>query len=139
MKTTTHLDYERILANQATPIYFALQFEAHAVQHARPKPAAFCVVLDRSGSMQGNPLERAKEATQVAIKNLRPDDLFSVVVFDNSAQTVIPLQAAKNKQALHNAIGGIRSGGSTNLTGGWMLGRDELRKAPDGVSRRALL
>jgi NAD-dependent SIR2 family protein deacetylase len=33
----------------------------------------------------------------------------------------------------------IQDGSSTNLTGGWMLGRDELKKAPEGVSRRLLL
>jgi Ca-activated chloride channel family protein len=139
MKTTAHLDYERILANQPTPIYFALQFEAHSVAHGRAKPGAFCVVLDRSGSMQGTPLERAKEAAQTALKNLRPDDLISVVVFDDTANTAVPLQPAKDKQALHKAIGEIVAGGSTNLTGGWMLGRDELRKAPEGVIRRAML
>jgi len=138
MKLTSHLDYKRSLANQ-TPVHLALQFEAPRLASPRPQPAAFCVVLDRSGSMNGLPLARAKEATQVAIKNLRPDDLFSVVIFDDEANTVIPLQPAGNKQSFNKAVEGIFSGGSTNLTGGWMLGRDELRKAPDNVRRRLLL
>ncbi len=139
MKITAHLDYQTILANQAVPIYFALQLQAPEITAARPHPAAFCVVLDRSGSMDGVPLERAKDAAQVAIKNLRPDDLFSLVTFDDEARTVIPLQPAKDKQQLHQAVAAICSGGSTNLTGGWMLGRDQLTGAPAGTSRRALL
>ena len=132
MKITTHLDYKTILANQPAPIYFALRLEASAQSAARPMPAALCLVLDRSGSMDGKPIQGAKEAAQVAIRNLRKNDLFSVVVFDNAARTLIPLQAATNKQPFLQAVGEIRSGGSTNLTGGWMLGRDELLKAPAG-------
>ena len=36
-------------------------------------------------------------------------------------------------------IAEINDGGSTNLSAGWLLGRDELRKAPAGVARRLLL
>jgi Ca-activated chloride channel homolog len=60
-------------------------------------------------------------------------------VFDDEAQTVIPLQQAADKQQFNRRIDEIVEGGSTNLTGGWMLGRDELRKAPRDVTRRLLL
>ena len=139
MKITTHLDYQTILANQPAPIYFALRLEASNQSAARPMPAAFCLVLDRSGSMNGKPIQGAKEAAQVAIRNLRPNDLFSVVVFGSAARTLIPLQAATNKQPFLQAVSEIQSSGSTNLTGGWMLGRDELLKAPAGHTRRVLL
>jgi Ca-activated chloride channel homolog len=139
VKISTHLDYQTILANQAVPVYFALQLQCPEITEARSQPAAFCVVLDRSGSMRGAPLERAKEATQVAIRNLRSEDLFSLVIFGDQAQTVIPLQKVQNKESVQQAVARIQSGGSTNLTGGWMLGRDELAKAPAGTSRRVLL
>ena len=42
-------------------------------------------------------------------------------------------------QAFYEIIDRITEGGSTNLTGGWMLGRDELRKAEAGTTRRLLL
>ena len=63
MKITPHLDYEVILANRSCPVHFAVQFEAPSVEQARPRPAAFCIVLDRSGSMAGPPLQKAKQAT----------------------------------------------------------------------------
>ena len=118
MKITANLDYQTILANQPAPIYFALRLEASAQSATRPMPAAFCLVLDRSGSMEGRPLQGAKEAAQVAIRNLRSNDLFGVVVFDDAARTLIPLQAATNKQPFLQAVSGIQTGGSTNLTGG---------------------
>jgi len=139
MKIENLLDYQTILANQARPVHFAIRFEAGEVHNPRPRPAAFCVVLDRSGSMQGEPLQRAKEAAQLTVRNLRADDLFSLVAFDSGAQTVIPLQPARNRQGWEARIGEIQTTGSTNLTGGWMLGRDELMKAAPEATRRLLL
>ena len=139
MKIEFLLDYPTILANQARPVHFAIQFAAEAAGASRPKPAAFCIVLDRSGSMAGSPLTHAKAAAKVAVRNLRQTDQFSLAIFDQQARTVIPLQPAKNKHAFYNTIDQIAAGGSTNLTGGWMLGRDELCKAEAGTSRRLLL
>jgi Ca-activated chloride channel family protein len=139
MRITTHLDYEVILANTARPVCFAVQFEAPVLGKARPKPAAFCLVLDRSGSMNGEPLAKAKQAALLAVRNLRPDDNFGMVIFDDEAQVIVPCQPAAKKESFIQAIGGIEVGGNTNLTGGWMLGRDELQKAPHEASRRLLL
>ena len=139
MKTDFHLDYPTILANLARPVHFAIRFEAGQINQPRPKPAAFCVVLDRSGSMAGAPLSHAREATKVAVRNLRAGDQFGLVTFDDEARVVIPLQAVKNKPAIYGTIDRIIDGGSTNLTGGWMLGRDELAKAGQETARRLLL
>lgn len=89
--------------------------------------------------MAGLPLAHAKEAAKVAVRNLRPDDRFGLVIFADEARTVIPLQSAANKQPFYDIIDRVTEGGSTNLTGGWMLGRDELRKAEVGTIRRLLL
>ena len=139
MKINASLDYEVILANRSCPVHFALQFEAPNVTQARPRPAAFCLVLDRSGSMQGQPLEKAKQAAKIAVRNLRPDDNFSLVIFDSEAQVLVPSQPATAKESFLRAIETIQPGGSTNLTGGWSLGRDELKKTPEDASRRLLL
>jgi Ca-activated chloride channel family protein len=139
MKITASLDYAVILANTQQPIHFALQLEAANLAKARPRPAAFCIVLDRSGSMQGPPLEKAKQAAKLAARNLRPEDHFSLVTFESQAQVLIPAQIAADKASLLRAIDSIASGGSTNLTGGWSLGRDELKKSPADASRRLLL
>jgi Ca-activated chloride channel family protein len=139
MKITAHLDYKTILANQSRPVHFAIRFEAPRFGQARLRPAAFCVVLDRSGSMGGAPLAKAKQAAVLAARNLRPEDHFSLVVFDDQAQVRIPFQPAAQKETFLRVIEGIEAGGSTNLTGGWMLGRDELKNAAAGTSRRLLL
>jgi Ca-activated chloride channel homolog len=83
-------------------------------------------VLDRSGSMSGPPLDNAKRACREVIKNLRPEDYFSLVVFDDSAQVIIPLEQPVNRYGWYQTIDQIQAGDSTNLMAGWLLGRDEL-------------
>jgi Ca-activated chloride channel homolog len=139
MKIEALLDYETVLANRGCPVHLALRFTAPPVASDRTRPIAFCLVIDRSGSMEGVPLEAAKEAARLVVRNLRKSDYFSLAVFDDTAQVVAPLQCVENRQALLVAIDAIRPGGSTNLTGGWMLGRDELQKAPADLPRRLLL
>lgn len=142
MKIEARLDYSTILGNQARPVHLALRFEAPASTEADStprRPMAFCAVLDRSGSMGGAPLHHAREACRGVITNLRPGDLFALVTFDESAEVIIPLQRIDDRPAALGAIDRIRARGSTNLTAGWMLGRDELNKSPDDVTRRLLL
>ena len=139
MKIETHLDHQTILANHARPVFFAVRLNAESLAQPRPRPAAFCLVLDRSGSMSGPPLAHAKQAAALAVKHLRAGDYFGLVTFESDAQVVVPLQTVKDKPAVQKAIADIRDAGSTNLSGGWLLGRDELRKAPAGAARRLLL
>jgi secreted protein with Ig-like and vWFA domain len=47
--------------------------------------------------MRGAPIEHAKQAAQEVIKNLRPEDDFSLIVFDSSAQVIIPLEQPANR------------------------------------------
>ena len=139
MRIETHLDHQTILANQARPVFFAVRLSADALTAPRPRSAAFCLVLDRSGSMTGPPLEHAKQAAALAVKHLRAGDHFSLVTFETNAQVVVPLQTVKDKPAVQSAIAKIGPDGNTNLSGGWLLGRDELRNAPAGATRRLLL
>ena len=139
MKINCQLDYRTILINQGQPIHAVLKLTAEKRSSTRLTPLAFCAVLDRSGSMQGQPLAYARKACETVVRNLAPDDYFSLVVFDDQAQVVFPLQKMTRRGELLARIQAIQSGGSTNLTGGWMLGRDELKKAPDEVPRRLIL
>jgi Ca-activated chloride channel homolog len=139
MKIDCQLDYQTILTNQAQPVHAVLKLSADKRTSDRKTPLAFCAVLDRSGSMQGTPLEYAKKACETVARHLGKDDWFSLVVFDNEAQVIFPLQQIACKDDLLSRIKILETRGSTNLTGGWMLGRDELKKSPKDVPRRVLL
>jgi Ca-activated chloride channel family protein len=89
--------------------------------------------------MAGEPLRLAREACAALVRNLRPDDLFSLVVFDDSAQVVIPLQKPVDRHGMIAAIKRIADGASTNLMAGWLLGRDELLKAGNECDKKILV
>ena len=133
------LDYETILANTHQPIHFALQLGANEIDSKREQPLDFCVVLDRSASMGGEPLNQAKAAAILAVRNLRKHDRFALIIFNQEAHTLFPLQKVTDKAELTRQIQSIRAGGGTNLTGGWMLGRDALKQGSSSTTRRLLL
>jgi secreted protein with Ig-like and vWFA domain len=91
MNIERELDYKTILRNSSRPVHLVARLTAPAEPLTqRALPSAFTVVLDRSGSMGGAPIEHAKQACRDVIKNLRPEDCFSQVVFDSSAQVITP-------------------------------------------------
>lgn len=139
MKIQAQLDHSTILANQGRPVHLALELTAPVAEAGERRPMAFCAVLDRSGSMAGRPLAQAKAACEGIIKNLRSSDQFALISFDDTAETVLPMGTVQNKSRAIEAVRRIVDGGSTNLTAGWMLGRDELRKTDGKTSRRTLL
>ena len=89
-------------------------------------PLHLSVVLDRSGSMQGAPLEEAKLCAQYIVHALRADDKISVVSYDSIVTTNVPLQPPTNKEEIIAKIDAIFAGGMTNLHGGWEKGKLEL-------------
>src|SRR5215472_1396984 len=61
------------------------------------KALNLCLVIDRSGSMQGQKLETAKKSCIDIYKRLNDDDLLTVVVFDDEAQSVVNPKTPKGE------------------------------------------
>src|SRR5258707_204074 len=127
MNIELQLDYKTILRNSSGPVHRVARLTAPAQPLTqRARPTAFTIVLDRSGSMQGAPIEHAKRACREVIKTLRPEDYFSLVVFDDSAQVIIPLERPVNRYGWYQTVDQIQAGVSPNLMAGWLWGGDEL-------------
>jgi Ca-activated chloride channel family protein len=109
----------------------------HAAQ--RP-PQAIALVVDRSGSMSGQPLTEAKRCAEYVLSRLRPTDRLSLAQFDHRVQRLWPAEPVGDGTAQRAAIAAITSGGNTNLHGGWLDGAESLGDiAGDGLKRVILL
>ncbi|HEY6328530.1 MAG TPA: VWA domain-containing protein, partial [Blastocatellia bacterium] len=98
------------------------------------------LVLDRSGSMRGDKIERAREAAAYCIDELLPTDRLSLVVFDDKVDIVIESRLADNKAEMKEAIGAILARNSTALHEAWVRGGIQVSKhLTDGAVNRVLL
>lgn len=85
-------------------------------EKTREQPdVAVCVVIDRSGSMQGAKIEAAKESARATAEALAPNDILGVVAFDSEAQVFVRPQRAANKMRISAEISRLQSGGGTNI------------------------
>jgi Ca-activated chloride channel family protein len=95
-------------------------------------------VIDRSGSMGGPKLEQTKAAADYLIRRLEPTDQVALVTYDDEVELVSSL-APVDRDELRHRLYGIFPGGMTNLSGGWLKGIEEVKRAPEGTARKVLL
>jgi Ca-activated chloride channel family protein len=101
----------------------------------------FNLVLDRSGSMAGNRLNQMKQAAKLVVDRLGPLDTLSIVIFDETADVVVPSTLVQDKDAMKRQIDRIEERGGTHMSSGMQAGLAELQRgmASGRVSRMMLL
>jgi len=82
----------------------------------KEKPSlGMVLVIDRSGSMDGDPLEMAKTAARSAVELLGNRDQIAVLAFDDQTYVISEMQSASNKGKISDEIARIESGGGTSM------------------------
>ncbi len=76
---------------------------------------AMVLVLDRSGSMSGLPIEMAKAAAKATADTLAADDLLEVIAFDSAPTRVVRMTPAKHRARIQGDIARIQAGGGTEI------------------------
>lgn len=76
---------------------------------------AMSLVIDRSGSMTGLPLSMAKEACIATVNVLQQNDLIEVIAFDSRPTSYVPLQPARYRARIEEAVARIQPGGGTEI------------------------
>jgi Ca-activated chloride channel homolog len=99
-------------------------------QKQRP-PVNVSIVLDKSGSMQGEKIEQARAAAIAAVQRLSSRDIVSIVAYDSTVKVIVPSTKLTDKEAVIQRIREIQANGSTALFAGVSKGAEEIRKFLD--------
>jgi Ca-activated chloride channel family protein len=129
------------LPTAQTPQVAYLYVEAAAAAAREAVPLNFCMVLDRSGSMQGAKLAALKDAVKRVIDTLTPQDIVSIVLFDDTVQVLVSATPATDKAGLVAQVDAIQEAGGTAMSGGMQAGLGELARnaSADRVAAMLLL
>ena len=131
MHVKAHLDLDLVALEAADQLTLMLDLTAPISDKAKNRaPQAIQVVLDRSGSMSGEPLESAKGSLLKLVDRLAPQDFFGLVAFDDAALVVVPMRPVQDHHipSLRQAIRQLNTGGSTDISAGYLMGLRELTR-----------
>ena len=129
MKLSAKMDRRLVSTGEKSERYLQVQITAPDKSNSSTRlPLNLALVIDRSGSMSGSKLEKAKEAATFCLRNLTGADRAAIVAYDDEVRVVSPSRVltpeAKNQMIAE--VRAIISGGSTNLGGGWLTGAQEV-------------
>lgn len=84
------------------------------------------LVLDVSGSMQGESIQQARTAAQALVDKLAPTDDFSLVTFSSDAEVrITDGPVGSRRESIKKTISEIKEGGGTNISRGLELGYEQ--------------
>ena len=90
-------------------------------------PVNMVLVLDRSGSMQGDKIENLKRAALAVVDRMSSRDVIAVVAYDTREEVLIPAMPVRDKETLRRKIRSIVADGSTALFAGVSKGLAQAR------------
>ncbi len=121
-----------VLAGTQQKAYLNIDITGLPSQFRKQRPKTnIAFVLDKSGSMSGQKMMQAKQALEMAVSKLTPEDVASLVVYDDEARVVWPAATMQHPQQFLNTIRTIGANGSTALFAGVTQGSFEIRKYLD--------
>lgn len=112
--------------------------KGYDVPKAQIPPANLVFLIDTSGSMQDpDKLPLVKDALRQLVRQLRPQDRVSMVVYAGSAGLVLPPTSGAQRDDILAALDRLEAGGSTNGGDGIRLAYAMARQAyiKNGVNR----
>ena len=135
---------DKVLAGSDGQVAVSLTLAAAEIEqldHAPVQHADLVIVLDRSGSMQGQKINDARQAVMQLVDRLTARDRLALVTYSNGVQTVSPLIAMDDdhRRQVKAAVQKIYSGGGTNLGGGLQEGIATLMQIPAAGRQRKVI
>jgi Ca-activated chloride channel homolog len=119
------------------PVRMLLRVTGAAVNKVDAVPLNLALVLDRSGSMTGAPLESAIEAAKLVARRMGSTNRLSVVAYDDRVEVLARGATGTELAQVVHDLDQVHARGMTNLSGGWLSGQDcvEAHLIAGGVNR----
>ncbi|MEI8308558.1 MAG: VWA domain-containing protein [Chloroflexales bacterium] len=129
------------LAATTTPqvAYALIEVQPSAVMAQVRTSVNVSFVLDRSGSMRGEKIERVRQAIGMAVNMLNAQDIASVVIFDHRTEVIIPAAPVTDRRSILDRVSRIRDAGGTRIAPALEKGLREIEKDRSGAIRRLVL
>ncbi|HLV78678.1 MAG TPA: VWA domain-containing protein [Chthonomonadaceae bacterium] len=131
------------MAPEVTREHALVVLKASGQQLGRRAPINIALCIDRSGSMEGEPLEYVKRACDYVVDMLEPNDILSIITFEEQVDVLMPARRVVNKALVKEHIHRLEVGNTTNLYDGLMAACMQIasvqQQAPGYVHRVLLL
>ncbi|MCK5719622.1 MAG: VWA domain-containing protein [Thiomargarita sp.] len=117
-----------MLADKKQTVYLRIGLTGLQTKQSEIVPINVSLVIDKSGSMQGVKIRRAKDAAIMVVEQLRQEDIISIVTYNHSAEIMLPATKILKKESIKQIINQITASGQTALFDGVEKGSQEVRK-----------
>lgn len=131
-----------MLANRGQKAYVKISLTGFELPKQTKRTSVnLALVLDRSSSMAGDKIEKAKHAAMMVLDRLGKDDIVSVISYDSTVDVLVPATKVGNRNAIRERIAALQPRGTTALFAGVSHGIEEVSKFLDNnrVNRVILL
>lgn len=142
VKIDAELGQSVIAASKPGTVYLRLSLKGLAAEkRGRRTPINAAIVIDRSGSMQGQRIEAAQEGARVALKRLSSDDKIALVAYNHNVDVLSAAAPLRDPERLNAAIDKLEASGTTALYAGVEEGGRQVEEylSENGVNRVVLL
>ena len=122
--------------------YLKVSLSGQNIDSKKRVPINLAIVIDKSGSMSGQRIEKAREAAILAVNMLNENDTLSIVAYDSEARVIVPATKVDNKLRIIGLINeNIYASGGTALFAGLSKGIKQVENqlTKDKINRIILL
>ena len=113
-----------------TPVEEVLPLVSRFEKEKEKPSLAMVLVIDKSGSMDGLPIQLARQAAKAAVELLSARDSIAVVGFDDQAQVICEMTSAADGETVQAAIDSLQAGGGTYMYPAMVEAKEMLESTP---------
>ena len=122
-----------------TPVEQTLPLISRFEKEKENPSLAMVLVIDKSGSMNGQPISLAKQAAKSAVELLSARDQIAIVAFDSQARVVSEMRSASDAETIKGDIDTLAAGGGTCMYPGMNAAYEMLQQTTSKIKHVIIL